>query len=148
MVDNKGLDINNKKDVIVSMDADFSFLMGKNLLVQGITQKQALELLHVLDMYKTTPKSCAKVIIARYNTSVQHWNKYNSKSNTNELSLSLEIGRCMKCNKKTSGMSQRAKDTMCAENIKTGKCRDEMVRDTIGAVLFPELYAKKTEKQK
>jgi hypothetical protein len=45
-------------------------------------------------------------------------------------------------------MSQRAKDTMCAENIKTGKCRDEMVRDTIGAVLFPELYAKKTEKQK
>ena len=39
------------------MDADFSFLMGKNLLVQGITQKQALELLHVLDMYKTTPKN-------------------------------------------------------------------------------------------
>ena len=38
MADNKGLDINNKKDVIVSMDADFSFLMGKNLLVQGLTQ--------------------------------------------------------------------------------------------------------------
>lgn len=148
MADNNDLDINNKKDVTVTMDADFSFLMGKNLLVPGITQKQAFELLHVLDMYKTTPKSCAKVIIARYNTSVQHWNKYNRKHNTNELSLSLELGRCMKCNKKTSGMSQREKDTMCAENIKTGKCCDKMVCNTIGAVLFPNLYAKKTEKQK
>ena len=148
MTVSKDLDINNKKDVIVLMDADFSFLMGKNLLCQGITQQKAIELLHVLDMYQTTPKSCAKVISATYNLSVQHWNKYNSKSNRNELTLNLEIGKCMKCNKKTAGMTHREKDTLCAENIKSGKCRDKMVCDTIGAILFPELYAKKTEKQK
>ena len=33
-------------------------------------------------------------------------------------------------------------------DVKTGKCCDKMVCNTIGVVLFPNLYAKKTEKQK
>ncbi|MBR4891595.1 MAG: hypothetical protein IKZ34_00230 [Alphaproteobacteria bacterium] len=142
MAYDKDLDINNKKDVIVLMDADFSFLLGKTVLSKGITQQQALELLHILDAHQTTPKSCAKHISATYKLSVQHWNKHNTKSKLNELSLSLEIGKCMKCNKKTVGMTQREKDTKCAENIKSGKCCDKMVCDTIGAVLFPDLYQK------
>lgn len=34
----------------------------------------------------------------------------------------------------------------CATNLRNGKCRDEFMRRTIGAVLFPNLYS--NEKQK
>lgn len=34
----------------------------------------------------------------------------------------------------------------CAENLRCGKCRDEFIRKTLGAVLFPQHYA--NEKQK
>lgn len=142
MVDNDELDINDKKDVTVVMDADFSFLKGKIPLCKNVTQRQALELIHKLNMYPTPQKSCPKVLSASYSSKVAHWIKWNEKSYTNELILNLEIGKCMKCQKKTSGMTQRDKEKLCAENIKSGKCRDTMVCNTVGAVLFPELYQK------
>ena len=142
MVDNDELDINDKKDVTVVMDADFSFLRGKIPLCKNVTQRQALELIHKLNMYPTPQKSCPKVLSASYSSKVAHWIKWNEKSYTNELILNLEIGKCMKCQKKTSGMTQRDKEKLCAENIKSGKCRDTMVCNTVGAVLFPELYQK------
>lgn len=142
MIDNNELDINDKKDVTVVMDADFSFLMGKIPLCKNVTQRQALELIHKLNMYPTPQKSCPKVLSAYYSSKVAHWIKWNEKNYTNELILNLEIGKCMKCQKKTSGMTQRDKETLCAENIKSGKCHDKMVCETIGTVLFPELYQK------
>ena len=142
MVDNDELDINDKKDVTVVMDADFSFLKGKIPLCKNVTQRQTLELIHKLNMYPTPQKSCPKVLSASYSSKVAHWIKWNEKSYTNELVLNLEIGKCMKCQKKTSGMSQRDKETLCAENIKSGKCLDKMVCETIGTVLFPNLYQK------
>ena len=123
MIDNKELDINHQENVTVVMDADFSFLMG-------------------LAQYPTPQKSCPKVLGASYSSKVTNWIKWNEKSDTNELILNLEIGKCMKCQKKTAGMSQRDKETLCAENIKSGKCRDTMVCETVGTVLFPELYQK------
>ena len=142
MIDNKELDINDKKDVTVVMDADFSFLKGKIVLCENVTQRQALELIHKLNMYPTPQKSCPKVLSASYSSKVAHWIKWNEKNYTNELILNLEIGKCMKCQKKTSGMTQRDKEKLCAENIKSGKCLDKMVCETVGPVLFPELYQK------
>ena len=142
MIDNNELDINDKKDVTVVMDADFAFLLGKIQLCKNVTQRQALELLHKLDMYPTPQKSCPKVLGASYSSKVTNWIKWNEKHYRNELELYLEIGKCMKCQKKTSGMTQRDKEKLCAENIKSGKCRDTMVCNTVGAVLFPELYQK------
>ena len=140
MIDNKELDINHQENVTVVMDADFAFLLGKIQLCKNVTQRQALELLHKLDMYPTPQKSCPKVLSASYSSKVTNWIKWNEKSYTNELILNLEIGKCMKCQKKTSGITQRDKEKLCAENIKSGKCRDTMVCNTVGAILFPELY--------
>ena len=36
----------------------------------------------------------------------------------------------------------------CAERIRLGECRDEFIRQTVGATLFPELYANKGQKVK
>lgn len=35
---------------------------------------------------------------------------------------------------------------VCAYNLRTGKCKDAFMRNTIGAVLFPKLYAKDKQK--
>jgi hypothetical protein len=142
MIDNKELDINHQKNVTVVMDANFSFLLGKIKLCKNVTQRQALELLHKLDMYPTPQKSCPKVLSASYSSKVTNWIEWNEKNYRNELVLYLEIGKCMKCQKKTSDMTQRDKETLCAENIKSGKCLDKMVCETIGTVLFPNLYQK------
>lgn len=142
MIDNNELDINRQKNVTVLMDADFSFLKGKILLCKNVTQRQALELIHKLNMYPTPQNSCPKVLGASYSSKATQWVKFHDKSYMNELVLNLEIGKCMKCQKKTSGMTQRNKEKLCAENIKSGKCRDTMVCSTVGAVLFPELYQK------
>lgn len=34
----------------------------------------------------------------------------------------------------------------CAHNLRAGRCRDAFMRNTIGAVLFPALYAKDKQK--
>lgn len=49
---------------------------------------------------------------------------------------------CGRCHSKNTIAMMRH----CATNLRTGKCKDEFMRKTIGAVLFPRFYAK--EKQK
>jgi len=47
------------------------------------------------------------------------------------------------------GKTPQTEDAMlrtCAHNLRCGKCRDEFIRKTLGAVLFPQHYA--NEKQK
>lgn len=142
MVDNDELDINinRQKNVTVVMDADFSFLKGKIPLCENITQQTAQELVQLVAQYPTPQKSCPKVLSASYSSTAAQWVNLHDKSYRNELVLNLEIGKCMKCQEKTAGMSQRDKEKLCAENIKSGKCLDKMVCETIGTVLFPNLY--------
>lgn len=142
MIDNNELDINRQKNVTVLMDADFSFLMGKIVLCENVAQRQAQELVQLVAQYPTPQKSCPKVLGASYSSKAAQWVKFHNKNYRNELVLNLEIGECMKCQKKTSGMTQRDKETLCAENIKSGKCLDKMVCETVGTVLFPNLYQK------
>lgn len=142
MIDNNELDINRQKNVTVVMDADFSFLKGKIVLCENVTQQTAQELVQLVAQYPTPQNSCPKVLGASYSSKAAQWVKWNEKNYTNELVLNLEIGKCMKCQKKTSGMTQRDKEKLCAENIKSGKCLDKMVCETVGTVLFPELYQK------
>lgn len=39
-----------------------------------------------------------------------------------------------------------SKLAMCAKNLSMGKCQDEFMRQTIGAVLFPQFYANNKQK--
>lgn len=54
----------------------------------------------------------------------------------------------VKCNPNfnTFNKSSYEKAQACFNNLKSGKCKDEFVRQTVGTVLFPQHYA--NEKQK
>ena len=36
----------------------------------------------------------------------------------------------------------------CAKNLCNGKCKNQYMRETVGAILFPELYKRYNQKQK
>lgn len=53
--------------------------------------------------------------------------------------------------KKIACTNQRVKSEIsalkkCAQNLRTGKCHDEFMRRTLGAILFPRLYTAQKEK--
>lgn len=135
------------KSTIVLMDADFSFLSGKVILNGGITQTQALQVLEGLSKKSQDTESCANCIYARYIQEFGLRNDKKSKSSNSTLELDIRL-RNMKCCDNVAVTNKREDTITCAKNIRAGKCVDKNVRETIGVILFPELYAKDTQKQK
>lgn len=50
------------------------------------------------------------------------------------------------CGKQNCNLDEEAKIKRCARNLKNGKCQDEFVRNTLGAILYPHHYAKDKQK--
>jgi hypothetical protein len=50
------------------------------------------------------------------------------------------------CKKCEMGENHSANMQTCANNIMSGKCRDEFVRQTVGVTLFPEHYANQKQR--
>ena len=134
---------NKEKNTSVLMEADFSFHMGKIKLCENITQEQALELVHALSERKQDKQSCADDIIFSYST--QHWLHNDIKlkqPTTSELSIDIRLKK-MKCCNKRKVKNSRDESAHCAKNIQCGLCKDKNVRETIGVLLFPDLYKKR-----
>lgn len=137
-----------EKNTKVLMEADFSFHLGKLPVCDDITQSQALELVNTLSESTVDKSSCATYIIAEYNTGHTIDTAFpNFSHHDDQLELNIVL-KSMKCCNKRKVRNERTDTQTCLENIKSGKCKDKNVCQTIGAILFPELYAKKTEKQK
>lgn len=131
-----------EKNTSVLMEADFSFHMGKIKLCENITQEQALELVRVLSERKQDKQSCADDIIFSYST--QYWLHNDIKLKqpaTSELSIDIRLKK-MKCCNKRKVKNRREESAHCAKNIQCGFCKDKTVRETIGVLLFPEIYQK------
>lgn len=46
------------------------------------------------------------------------------------------------CGKQNCKLDEKAKIKRCARNLKNGKCCDEYIKNTLGAILFPQHYGK------
>lgn len=135
------------KNTTVFMYADNSFFDGNILLNGGISRHQALTVIEELSKKTQDTESCAHRINAKY---IQECGLRNDKKiKTLDSTLELDIRlRCMKCCNRTTVKNSRNDTIECAKNIRCGNCVDKNVRETIGVILFPELYAKDTQKQK
>ena len=67
-------------------------------------------------------------------------------SSTCALSTDFNQEMLCPCDSKLNKAAQLCKADICARNSAHGKCQDEFMRKTIGAILFPQHYA--SEKQK
>lgn len=134
---------NKEKNTSVLMEADFSFHMGKIKLCENITQEKALELVHALSERKQDKQSCANDIIFSYSTQHRLHNDIKLKQpTTSELSIDIRLKK-MKCCNKRKVKNSRDESAHCAKNIQCGLCKDKNVRETIGVLLFPDLYKKR-----
>ena len=131
-----------EKNTRVLIEADFSFHMGKIKLCENITQEKALELVHALSERKQDKQSCANDIIFSYHAKNWLHNDIKLKQpTTSELSIDIRLKK-MKCCNKRKVKNSRDESAHCAKNIQCGFCKDKTVRETIGVLLFPEIYQK------
>ena len=63
-----------------------------------------------------------------------------------ELSNMFYFDKMPQCQKCSKNIKETTKIKRCARNLKDGKCVDEFIRNTLGAILYPQHYA--MEKQK
>lgn len=55
---------------------------------------------------------------------------------------SMFYNQMPKCGQQNCKLDDSAKIKRCARNLKNGKCQDEFIKNTLGAILFPQHYGK------
>ena len=137
----------SQNNTSVFMSADFSFLLGNLELCPRIPRATALQVMDAIDTCDAPERSCLQRLSAIYNNKVR-FSPSGIKFNKSQLILDFDHYDRLPCFNESDKITQRGRTQKCTENIRSGKCTDKYVRDTIGAILFPQLYAKQTEHQK
>lgn len=106
------------------------------------------ELMNVFNTNKIAPNACI------YSLSLS----YSQKTNFGRTAIGNKHNRVLdidgmfyynqypQCGKQNCPLNEEDKIKRCARNLRNGKCLDEFIRNTLGAVLFPEHYAKDKQK--
>ena len=106
-----------------------------------ITPDQAKQLSDAINNHHNTPNACINGIITQeYKT--ENW-LHTFQTTDNELLIThlfwQNPKRPLCCNRKQT-KNHVALTKMCARNLTLGKCRDEFMRNTLGKILFPNIY--------
>lgn len=111
------------------------------------TEEKKKNLYAALKAEDSLPKnSCIQKLSMRYSETID-FNKIDGRGIHIDPLWYNGATKPLSCAPKCAGICDiRTRMHICAENLKTGKCRDEFMRRTLGAALFPKLYT--TEKQK
>lgn len=137
---------NNKKDIPVNFVAHEPYSEYPDVIAKlgNISFTDLLKIMNTFSTEKAKPNACIYCLSAEYNDTVRlgrtawHQRRYNSLN----LSQMFWLDNTPQCGEPNSHMDEVAKIKRCARNLKNGKCRDEFIRNTLGAVLFPQHYAK------
>ena len=108
----------------------------------NITQIQAINLVNILKKSSPAKTACIKSLNAKYTYNADFDSLKKDLKNYGTLELSGIFypdnkPQCAKCRNE-----DLAKAKCCARNMRAGKCQDEFIRKTLGAILFPQHYGK------
>ena len=109
------------------------------------------ELEHIMSAFNTkeySPDACIRSLSLEYSDHTNFGRTMGAPNRHRSLELSgmFYFDQATKCGKCSSRTSETTKIKRCARNLKNGKCQDEFIRNTLGAILYPQHYA--TDKQK
>ncbi|MFQ6702588.1 MAG: hypothetical protein ACLRFO_00085 [Alphaproteobacteria bacterium] len=113
-----------------------------------ISEAERQSLMSAFNTKTSAPNACIKTLCLEYSDKARFGNvpsfgpRYSSL-NLDGLFYYDTKPQCAKTNRK---MDNTSKLKYCARNLKDGKCVDEFIRNTLGAILYPQHYA--MEKQK
>lgn len=121
---------------------DIAALLGK------ISDDERKKIMDAFSTHTSTATACIPHMTldfqdkTHYGPPLWHHDRYR----TLELSNMFYHNQMPKCGKQDCELDEEAKIKRCARNLKNGKCQDEFIRNTLGAILYPQHYA--TDKQK
>ena len=107
-----------------------------------ITQIQAINLIDTLKKNSPAKTACIKSFNAKYTYNVDFDSFKKDLKNYGTLELSGMFypdnrPQCAKCKNE-----DLAKAKCCARNLRAGNCQDLFIKETLGAILFPQHYGK------
>lgn len=106
------------------------------------------KLMNVLNTNCVAADACIRSLGLSYTDHVNfgHMLGQTKRNRTLNIDGMFYFDQDTKCGTPNPHMDEEAKIKRCARNLKAGKCRDEFMRKTLGAILFPQHYAKDKQK--
>ena len=106
-----------------------------------VSPEQAQEIINQFKTHKPAKNAC----LTDLNITLEEWVYFGRPNGEHTHSLEIsgmfypnKMPQCAKCIP-----SDIAKIKCCASNLQTGKCKDKFIKQTLGAILFPQHYGKK-----
>ena len=113
-----------------------------------ITRVELDALMEKLSTRNVAPNACIKTLNLEYSEHTGFGNVFGSNERRRSLSIDgmFYFDQYPQCGKKNCTLSEADKIKRCARNFKNGQCCDEFIRNTLGAILYPQHYAKDKQK--
>ena len=117
-------------------------------LLGDISIDQAKQLLDTFDNATPGPDACICSMTLQFTDRTRFGHKPNKGLRYQALELDgmFYPDRNPHCGKPNKRMTEAQKIKRCANNLRSGKCQDDFIRQTIGALLFPQYYGNTKQK--
>ena len=111
-----------------------------------ISDTDALKLTDAFNTSTVAPNACIKTLSIQFTDHVHFGNTPGTGTRYRSLDIDglfyLDTNpQCVK-NTNTREWTDKKKLLCCARNLRTGKCTDEFIKNTLGAILYPQHYGK------
>lgn len=139
----------HKYQIVLFHEEAFHRSSSNYLLGEPIDTETAQKLLKAFENTPIPHRFClgSLDIHTSYRNHITRPNTHNNNYNT-YFGLSVNFNQHIgcPCAPHINNYSPYCKVSDCAHNIATGKCRDEFMQKTVGAILYPQHYAKNKQK--
>lgn len=109
-----------------------------------ISDDELNEIMTTFSTHNIAPNACIQTLCLDFcdHTNFGRTIGCNNRYRTLDLGNMFYFDAMPQCGKQNCTLDETAKINRCARNLKNGKCRDEFIKNTLGAILYPQHYGK------
>ena len=130
----------NKIPVRFVIPDQYDIFMSTNIDLGFVSPEQAHQIIDKFKTHKPAKNACIEdlsITLEEWVHFCRHGNEHYSSLDLSGMFYPDKMPQCVKCIP-----SDIAKANCCARNLRTGKCQDKFIKQTLGAILFPQHYGK------
>lgn len=130
----------NKIPVRFVIPDQYDIFMSTNINLGFVSPEQAHQIIDKFKTHKPAKNACIKdlsITLKEYVHFCRHGNEHDSSLDLSGMFYPDDKPICAKCIP-----SDIATVNCCARNLRAGKCQDNFIKQTLGAILFPQHYGK------
>ena len=131
----------NKIPVRFVIPDQYDDLMSTNINLGFVSAEQAHKIIDEFKTHKPAKNACIKDLSITLEKRVhfsRHGNEHYSALDLSGMFYPDDKPICAKCIPSDIAMAK-----CCARNLRTGMCQDNFIKQTLGAILFPQHYGKR-----